>query len=58
MNDPVSDSPDTPSHAVVVLVEAVDRAIRQQVAGLGREDALDALELLRERLLIMERERL
>jgi hypothetical protein len=58
VNNLIYDSPDVPSRAVLVLVEAADRAIREQVARLGREDALDALELLRERLLVMEQERL
>lgn len=55
MSNPVQDSPAVPSTDVIALVEAADQAIREQLAALPREDALDAIDLLRERLTRMMR---
>ena len=55
MSNPVQDSPAVPSVDVMALVEAADQAIREQLALLSDEDALDAIDLLRERLTRMMR---
>jgi hypothetical protein len=57
VSNPLYDSPDHPSKAASQAVESVERLTREVVGDLSREDALDALELLRERLLAIEQER-